>query len=131
LTAGDRAEIQVVASSDGFLNAWIDFDGDGIFDSGEQIADDLAVTAGTNTISVDVPATASGIMGARFRFTSDDPGGALGHDGQWENGEVEDYILGSIGNFVFMDNNEDGLQDGGDSPFNGVTVNDLELHGLL
>jgi hypothetical protein len=49
-------------------------------------------------------------MAARFRFTSDDPAGTLGPDGHWDNGEVEDYILGAIGNYVWEDN---GAGDGG------------------
>ncbi|QEG24328.1 SdrD B-like domain-containing protein [Mariniblastus fucicola] len=122
LVAETDADIEVVASVDGFLNAWIDFNSNGTFDAGERIATDLPVTAGTNTITVSVPATATGIMGARFRFTSDDPNGSLGPDGQWDNGEVEDYILGSIGDYTFNDNNEDGLQDAGDTPLSGVVV---------
>jgi len=88
MVAGTDARVQVVANSDGFLNAWIDFNGNGTFDAGEQIATDQPLTAGTNVITVSVPANATGAMGARFRFTSDDPNGALGSGGVWDNGEV-------------------------------------------
>jgi len=61
---GDSVTIDVmpgsdVAGSNGFLNAWIDFNGDGDFnDAGEQIASDVAGTAGTAiSLSVAVPST--------------------------------------------------------------------------
>ena len=142
LTPGTEARIQIVAGSDGFLNAWIDFEGNGSLDQltvtnvdGTPVLGtlvDLSLTAGTHTITIDVPANTTGITPARFRFTSDDPAGALGPDGHWPNGEVEDYVLGFIGDLVWLDNGEgsgtsnDGIQNGDEAGLAGVTVNLLD-----
>ncbi|MCP5100941.1 MAG: hypothetical protein GY943_35775, partial [Chloroflexi bacterium] len=74
----------------GYLNAWIDFNGDGDWDDpGEQIATDLVTTGGSETISVSVPGTAVyGKTYARFRLSTQ-PG--LLPTGTAPDGEVEDY----------------------------------------
>jgi hypothetical protein len=135
LTAGDNAQIEVTASQAGFLNAWIDFNSNGMFDTGEQIASDMALAAGANTLTVNVPPNATGTMAARFRFTSDDPNGELGSTGAWSNGEVEDYVLGALGNYVWEDNGAgggtayDGIQHADEKPVAGVTVYLLDKNG--
>ena len=135
LAAGTVANIQVTASIDGFLNAWVDFNGNGTFEASEQIATDEALTAGTNIISVNVPADATGISSARFRFTSDNTSGTLAPDGNWDNGEVEDYMLASIGNYVWYDNGDggggagDGIQDAGEPAKDGVVLFLLDAAG--
>ncbi len=95
LTAPARGQshvVDVVASVDGFVNAWIDFNGDQAWSASEQIFSDVPVNAGSNTLSFSVPvAAALGTTYARFRFTSDDPAGALGPTEGWFNGEVEDH----------------------------------------
>jgi hypothetical protein len=87
---GDFAEIRVVASTRGQLNAWADFNADGDWaDTGEQILNDATVTAGTNLLMVDVPDSAVvGTTFARFRF---DLKGGLSYTGLASTGEVEDY----------------------------------------
>ena len=135
LAAGTTAEIEVTASTDGFLNAWVDFDGNGTFDAAEQITTDEPLTAGRNTITVDVPADAEGIMGVRFRFSADDTGGTMTPGGEWDNGEVEDYILSSLGDFVWYDDGEgggnpgDGIQDTGETPMENVEIFLLDGNG--
>ncbi|MFO1485862.1 MAG: GEVED domain-containing protein [Verrucomicrobiaceae bacterium] len=79
-----------------YLNAWIDFNGNGILtDSGEQIASNTTIgnnTSNSNkTVNFTVPATATpGTSGVRVRLTSVSSPGPDGVDG---NGEVEDYVM--------------------------------------
>ena len=74
------------------LNAWIDFNGDGSWGGpGEQIAANVAVVNGNNTIKFDVPSFAKdGQAIARFRLSSE---GNLGLDRLAMDGEVEDYAI--------------------------------------
>ena len=54
-----------------YLNAWIDFNGNGVFDSGEQIATGLPVVNGENDVTFMVPANATlGNTFARFRLST-------------------------------------------------------------
>jgi uncharacterized repeat protein (TIGR01451 family) len=84
------------SGSTAYLNAWIDFNGNGVLtDSGEQIAANTTVATGTSnsnrTVNFTVPATATpGGAGVRVRFTSTSSPGPDGADG---NGEVEDYVM--------------------------------------
>ncbi|MDZ4405378.1 GEVED domain-containing protein [Prosthecobacter sp.] len=79
-----------------YLNAWIDFNGNGVLtDSGEQIATNTTVASGTSnsnrTVNFTVPATATpGVAGVRVRLTSTSTPGPDGADGS---GEVEDYVM--------------------------------------
>ncbi len=86
-----------VAGAGGFLQAWIDFDGNGSFDPGEQIANDLQdggsldtdATAGVIAFNVLVPATAvTTPTYARFRWATT---AGLDATGAATDGEVEDY----------------------------------------
>ena len=94
LMQGLPADIEVtISGDDGFLDAWIDFNGDGDFDDpGEQIADNLPVTSGTTTITVNVPVDAliDTPLGARFRVSTE---GDLEPTGMADDGEVEDYLV--------------------------------------
>ena len=79
----------VVASAPGVLNAWIDFAGDGAWGVGDQIATNLALVAGTNTLILVAPSSAvPGSTFARFRFSS---ASGLQPTGFATDGEVEDY----------------------------------------
>ncbi len=105
LVIGEATTIDVLVSipddptttetEEGNLSAWLDFNGDGIWQPGEQIADDLKASGANQTISVPVAADAftgatSGVTYVRFRWSSQEnlePGGiAL-------DGEVEDYAV--------------------------------------
>ncbi|MCX6847408.1 MAG: putative Ig domain-containing protein [Verrucomicrobia bacterium] len=101
LTAGAPATIPVVASNNtgaaAYLNAWIDYNNNGVFtDSGEQIATNTAVANGltnsTFNISITVPASAvTGTnLGVRTRISNDISPGSTGAGGV---GEVEDYVI--------------------------------------
>ena len=88
LTVGDTITLDVTALGDGVLNAWIDWNGNGVFDDAtESIADNADVSGGT--LSVPVPATATvGTTYARFRYSSDTD---LEPTSSASDGEVEDY----------------------------------------
>ncbi len=61
LIPGQDATIHVLASGTALLNAWIDFNGNGIFDVDEQIFVNQPQTTGWNTLTFSVPATAASI----------------------------------------------------------------------
>ncbi len=97
---GATATFQVTAGGPSacVLNAWVDWNRDGVFgDSpGEQIATDLTVPPGPPaTLSPTVPAGAvPGLTYARFRCSS---ATGLGPTGPAPDGEVEDYLVGVVG----------------------------------
>ena len=73
---GSTVTITVVASVNGYLDAWMDFNIDGDWaDPGEHIFTGQALTAGSNTLTFNVPPNASmGQSYSRFRFrTSNAP----------------------------------------------------------
>ncbi|MGI9474763.1 MAG: GEVED domain-containing protein [Rubripirellula sp.] len=89
----NQASLEVIASEQGFLTAWIDFNQDQSFDTNERIYSWL-VSAGSNTIPFFVPSDAEGTqpgeVAARFRLSSEsflEPTGAA------PDGEVEDYLF--------------------------------------
>ncbi len=117
--------------STAYLNAWIDFNGNGVLtDAGEQIKTNLSITGSTSnanqTLAFTIPATAAiGQVGVRVRLTSVSSPGPDGADG---NGEVEDHVLNivnpnafAVGNLVYIDANDNGRFDSGEG-VNGVTV---------
>lgn len=86
--------VNQLAANDGYLQAWIDWNGDGDFAANEQIASNLQSSiAGASTIDIAVTVPADATINptfARFRWSSspdlDTNGTAMG-------GEVEDYML--------------------------------------
>ena len=123
LMPGRKATIQVTASVAGCLNAWVDWNGNGVLtDAGEPIAANLAVNSGPNIITINpVPAT-TGVVYSRFRFTQTCGQGGNNPTGSASSGEVEDYALAALGDFVWADNNLNGLQDLGEPGVAGATV---------
>lgn len=94
LAQGTSAPVQVTASVNGYLSAWIDFNADGDWnDAGEQIFFDRWLFAGTNNISFNVPVglPAGASVFARFRFSTQRIGAS--YTGLWSDGEVEDYVV--------------------------------------
>jgi hypothetical protein len=90
LVRGTNADITVVASQAGYLDAWIDWDGNGVWEADERIHASRAVAAGTTVLSVPVPATAKlGTSYARFRLSNSAT--PLEPTGTAAAGEVEDY----------------------------------------
>ena len=89
LIPGSMATITVTASQAGFLDAWMDFKGDGSWaDAGDQIFTSQPVVAGANVLHFQVPLTNVTSTYARFRLS--DTGG-LSYTGVGPDGEVEDY----------------------------------------
>ena len=131
LVPGYTTDIVVTASTNGFLNAWFDFDNNGsLTDAGEHLFQDVPLVPGANTLPVAVPPGATpGDLYSRFRFTTAgreavDPTGAA------PSGEVEDYLLAisppvNLGNLVWNDADNNGTFDPGETGIDGVVV---ELH---
>jgi uncharacterized repeat protein (TIGR01451 family) len=92
LNAGSTSSVDIVASVPGYLNAWIDFNQDNDWDDlGEKIFTDRSLNAGTNNLSLAIPANANiGNTFARFRFSTN---GGINPTGIVANGEVEDYQI--------------------------------------
>ncbi|MEM7391665.1 MAG: DUF11 domain-containing protein [Verrucomicrobiota bacterium] len=90
LAAGSSVSITVnVQEAVGQLDAWIDFNTNGIWESSEQIASNLAMNLGDNLVSVEVSCDSPvGATYARFRLSST---GSLATTGSAIDGEVEDY----------------------------------------
>ena len=87
------AYIEVSVVGDGFIDAWMDFDRNGVYDNtAERITDasGMPVTTGTYRLFFTVPAgTATGNTNLRVRVSS---GGGLNATGRAGDGEVEDYV---------------------------------------
>jgi subtilisin family serine protease len=95
LVPGQVNTFQVVVSGvGGYLNAWIDLDGSGSFNDGEQVVVDADLTPGTHLIDVFIPGTLpAGNAAARFRWGT----GGLNYFGPAVIGEVEDYYFPVVG----------------------------------
>ncbi len=100
---GTTATITVNASQAGKLDAFMDFNWNrNLGDAGEKIFNNVALTAGDNVLSFNVPAGA--VLGSsyiRFRFSS---AGGLAHTGTAADGEVEDYRVQIVSNQFSIDN---------------------------
>jgi hypothetical protein len=94
LIPGQVATVVIRASANGFLDGWIDYNGDGSFIEPGDLLWPMSqpLVAGLNTLNFNVPAGASsGIQSyARLRFSST---GGLNFDGPAPDGEVEDYLV--------------------------------------
>ncbi len=93
LIPGFSASFIVSASAAGRIDAFADYNLNGHFDSSERITPGAGweVMAGTNRLTVEIPATANlGNSALRFRFSSV---GGLDAYGQTDGGEVEDYRI--------------------------------------
>ncbi|MDP7016121.1 MAG: pre-peptidase C-terminal domain-containing protein [Pirellulaceae bacterium] len=78
----------VSGSQPGFIDAWIDFNGNGVWEFSEQVANTMPVVNGVNPVNFAVPTTAFlGEVHSRVRLSST---GGLGVTGAADDGEVED-----------------------------------------
>ncbi|HXJ38513.1 MAG TPA: immunoglobulin domain-containing protein, partial [Bryobacteraceae bacterium] len=95
MVRGSDCTMRVVASVNGYLDGWIDFNGNGVWeDPGERIFPSMPVMAGTNLLTFTVPASVPTTLTstfARFRFSRN---GGLAPGGFAPDGEVEDYRVG-------------------------------------
>lgn len=92
LAIGLDSVISIYASTEGTLNAWFDWNGDGNFSGeDEQNIVDVNLTAGFNQVVIRVPDNAtSGASWSRFRFSQQQ---GLSYNGGSSSGEVEDYAI--------------------------------------
>jgi len=110
ITQGSNGSLTAIVTnstvSTAYLNAWIDFNGNGVLtDAGEQIATNSTVSSGVSnsnrTINFTTPAVVkAGAVGVRVRLTSVSSPGPDGTDGT---GEVEDYTTSITVNTDFGD----------------------------
>jgi hypothetical protein len=131
LVPGRMVTAEVTASKEGYLNAWIDFNGDGDWDDdGEQIFAGQWLSAGVNVLEFPVPDWATPVLKdnpafARFRFSSVQ---FLPYDGPAPDGEVEDYALeileadGRITGRAFDDINLDRMPGPGEPGLDGWRI---------
>jgi len=86
---GRPANIQITASVAGRIDAWADFNRNGLWDAPEKFLVGTPVVAGPNAFVVNVPATIGvGPVFVRVRYSL---AGGLPPDGPAPSGEVEDY----------------------------------------
>jgi hypothetical protein len=123
LKPGQATSVQVTASADGLLDAWLDFNGDGDFsDAGDQIFFSQPLVAGANDLMFTIPEiTPLGTTFARFRFSSL---GGLSPIGLAPDGEVEDYRVEVISArpWTNLDNPLDVNRDGSVAPIDALLV---------
>ncbi len=120
LVAGQDGSLEAIASvNGGWLQGWMDFNGDGDFDDviggvSERIFADKLLIAGSNFLTFDVPDVIDAdTVYARFRFGEV----GLGLLGLGLVGEVEDYVVEKAAPAPLMhgpDFNQDGDVDGSD-----------------
>ncbi len=107
---GQTFRVEVTAHGDGYLNAWMDFDGAG-FGAGDQLNNGTFLSSGTHTLSFTAPASPAPFaqtIYSRFRFSKAATDGGNSPTGLARSGEVEDYALMSLGNQLWFDNGNDG-----------------------
>lgn len=118
------------ASRVAYVNAWIDFDGDGIFESTEKIPERAYFNDGQRTLTFNVSSASktNGPVGVRVRMSSQS---GLGPNGAAPDGEVEDYLTTIQRNpYTNPTNNLDVNGDGGVSPIDVLQlVNYINLVG--
>lgn len=131
--------VDVTANAACRLNAWVDWNGDGNWTGpAEKILSNVQLNTGANKLSVDVPSFAVvGDTYARFRCSTV---GDDGITGEAADGEVEDYKVTisktvktpvSLGNFVWLDGNEDGQQTNGEYGLVGAVVTLMKADGTV
>ena len=110
------AQIQMTALTTkrvAYYGAFFDWNGNGRFDdAGEGYTGQIGTEgtlSETQVLSIAVPCNAVPIVYMRFRLALD-PAEVQEGTGTAYSGEVEDYVLATIGDRVWYDNNHDGLQ---------------------
>jgi len=98
LLAGTQAWVNVwltsVASGNGQLDAWVDFNRNGSWEPSEKVFNNFTLLSGNNTLNFPVPTNA--VLGPSFaRFRLSGAGGLL-PAGAAADGEVEDYAVTNL-----------------------------------
>ncbi len=123
---GTTGTIRVnVTTTGGYLNGWIDYNGDGNWDDPEEHAfSDVNITSASQNINYDIPCgVADGTTFARFRYSSNQ---GLSYDGEATDGEVEDYQITLVVNsnapvFTALDGGVCSLQTGVQYAITGIS----------
>ena len=88
----------ITADRLGYLNAWIDYNRDGVFADSERITNlgGRLLVNGSNNVQITVSGdVVAGTLNARFRYSSV---ATLGPQGDAPDGEVEDYVITVVNN---------------------------------
>ena len=129
---------------DVFLSAWVDFDGNGTFESTDRVQftrqDGGAITPTANLpldkgsdittrLCFIVPSEATfkdGLIRFRFRLNTETDPEAVTPEGLLVGGEVEDYDppIAKVGNYTWFDNDLNGDQDFTDAPNTGTHIDE-------
>jgi hypothetical protein len=140
---GSRATIRVTTSGGaGFLSGFVDWTGGGtlapvnvVSSSGPSaipagpLTERPLTVPGVYTLVVDVPANATGLHPTLWRVTNNAGQGGNAVTGLATSGEVESYVVSRVGNRVWRDEDEDGIQDPGEPGQDGVIVRLLNADG--
>ncbi|PKA83674.1 putative repeat protein (TIGR01451 family)/gliding motility-associated-like protein [Ulvibacter sp. MAR_2010_11] len=95
LNAGSAYTLTVKTNGNGVLSAWIDWNGDGDFDSNEKVANNIAPSGNNINLNINVPSSAAmGVTYARFRYSSQHNLAASYSEAP--DGEVEDYKISIV-----------------------------------
>ena len=86
------AALNVTASEAAKVDAWIDFNQNGVWEASEQILTSRDVTAGLQTLNYTLP-TSGAVPGDTFARVRISNGGGLLPTGGASDGEVEDYLV--------------------------------------
>lgn len=120
---GATGSITVTTSGEGLLWGWFDWNYDGRFsaDEGQRLG---TVITGTQSVTVAVGSTyvATNPLLLRFRLYPPDFGLQIVDTGLVYNGEVEDYGWYVIRGVVFNDENQNGVQDPGETARVGLPL---------
>ena len=126
LTVEESATLEIATQGNGVLSAWVDWNANGTFEPGEQIAENISPVDDAISISVAIPGDAAvGNTYARFRFSSESD---LAPTGMASDGEVEDYRVaiastkGTASGIVWEDANFNGIQDPDEPGLNDITL---------
>ncbi len=138
LKTGNSTTVEVTASTSGFLNAWIDYNQNGNWsEADEHMFINTSLNAGLNNLTLNVPRDAiTGTTIVRFRFSLAQ---GLSFEGEADDGEVEDYLVeidegeqgAGVGDLVWHDLNQNGLQEQGEPGLDNVQVSLLDQSGSI
>ena len=124
---GSVASLQVLPSTNGFLNAWVDFNRNGVWEASEQIFTDVAIAPPGPQLSFLMPSSvAQGRLYARFRFNKT---GHLAVTGPASEGEVEDYAFEVTNGLGDQGVNPTGTADVTPKPTGEIVVSNLGNSG--
>ena len=89
--AASETLVRIKATGAGYINSWIDWNQNGVFDNSEQVITDQLMSEGDNNVLIDVPYdTKLGNTWMRVRYSTTT---GIGPKGGVADGEVEDHEI--------------------------------------